>query len=276
MLSSLIVPRPIAMISTVDEDGTVNVAPYSYFMPVTGQPPLLAVTMGGRRESDPTPKDTWRNASRTGEFVVNVTTDAMRAHIETAAMEFPAGVSEIDALGWHTLPSVKVSHPSIAESPAHLECRVHQVVDLGTDDLAYSTVHVVFAEVVCITMDESICTPDLRIDPQALAPVGRMTFPWFVRARGDALFPLERVPYSQYERSSSAMGIDEVPAADAVDGWVARDNRPIDPAVMASASRSQSTLGPELRRLRAIEPDAAPFGSFDFGTVAPARQEDVR
>jgi flavin reductase (DIM6/NTAB) family NADH-FMN oxidoreductase RutF len=221
--------------------------------------------MGGRRESDSSPKDTWRNTSRTGEFVVNVTTDSMRAHIETAAMEFPAGVSEVESLGWHTIPSVKVSHPSIAESPAHLECRVHQVVDLGTDDVAYSTVHVVLAEVVCITMDESICTPDLRVDPHVLAPVGRMTFPWFVRARGDALFPLERIPYAHYDGAAdSSNGIDERTDAP-VAGWVAHDDRPMDPTVMASAARSQSTLGPALQRLRSSAPEAAPFGAYDFG-----------
>lgn len=203
MLSSLIVPRPIAMITTAGEDGTINVAPYSYFMPVTGSPPLLAVTMGGRRESAPSPKDTWRNASRTGELVVNITTDAMRSKIEMAAMEFPAGVSELEAVGWHTVPSVKVSHPSLAESPAHLECRIHRVVDLGEDGVAFSTVHLVVCEVVCITLDESICTPDMRVDPQALAPVGRMTFPWFVRAKGDALFPLERIPFADYERTGA-------------------------------------------------------------------------
>lgn len=207
MMSSLIVPRPIAMITTAGEDGTVNVAPYSYFMPVTGEPPLLAVTMGGRRESDPTPKDTWANASRTGEFVINVTTDSMRSKIEMAAMEFPSDVSELEALGWSTIPSVEVGHPSLAESPAHLECRIHRVVDLGDPEIAYSTVHLVLAEVVCITMDESICSEDLRVDPQALAPIGRMTFPWFVRASGDALFDLERVPYKVYESTGTHPGM---------------------------------------------------------------------
>lgn len=201
LLSSLIVPRPIAMISTAGEDGVVNVAPYSYFMPVTGQPPLVAVTMGGRRESSPEPKDTWRNVERTGELVINTTTDAMRDKIEVAAMEFPRDASELDVLGWHTVPSVKVGHPSIAESPAHLECRVHRVIDLGDDDVAFSTVHLVLAEVVCITMDESICTPDLRVDPHALGAVGRMTFPYFVRAGGDALFEQQRVPYADYART---------------------------------------------------------------------------
>lgn len=199
MLSSLIVPRPIAMITTADEDGTVNVAPYSYFMPVTGEPPLLAVTIGGRRESEPSQKDTWRNASRTGELVVNVTTEAMRDKIEMAAMEFPAGVSELDAIGWHTTPSVKVTPPSLAESPAHLECRIHEVLDLGTTGVAYSTVHLVVCEVVCITMDESICSPELRVDPHALAPVGRMPFPYFVQAKGDSIFELERISFAEYQ-----------------------------------------------------------------------------
>jgi len=198
MMSSIIVPRPIAMITTADEDGTVNVAPYSYFMPVTGEPPLLAITIGARRASSDEPKDTWRNASRTGELVVNITTDAMRDKIEMAAMEFPAGVSELEAIGWSTIPSVKVSHPSLAESPAHLECRIHEVFDLGTRGVAYSGVHLVVCEVVCITMDESICTPDYRVDPHALAPIGRMTFPSFVRAKGDALYQLERIPYAAY------------------------------------------------------------------------------
>ena len=200
MLSSLLVPRPIAMISTVGADGVVNVAPFSYVMPVTGSPLLVAVSIGGRRESSPEPKDTWVNASRTGEFVINTTTDAMRHKIEAAAMELPGVTSELDLLGWHQKPSRKVGHPSIAESPAHLECRIHTVVDLG-DDVAFSTVHLVIAEVVCIVVDDSVCSPDLRVDPHALAPVGRMTFPWFVRASGDALFPQERVSYADYDRT---------------------------------------------------------------------------
>lgn len=201
MLSSLIVPRPIAMISTLGADGVVNVAPFSYVMPVTGRPPLVAVTMGGRREATPEPKDTWRNTARTGELVINVTTDAMRHAIELAGMEAPGDVSELDLLGWHAVPSQVVGHPSIAESPAHLECRVHTVLDLGDDGVAFSTVHLVVAEVVCIVVDESVCSPDLQVDPHRLAPVGRMTFPWFVRAAGDALFPQERVPYDAYLRT---------------------------------------------------------------------------
>jgi flavin reductase (DIM6/NTAB) family NADH-FMN oxidoreductase RutF len=200
LLSSVIVPRPIAMISTLNVDGSVNVAPFSYFMPVTGHPPLIAVTMGGRQERADRPKDTWANASRTGEFVVNITVAGMADGIETVAIEFPYGVSELDVVGWHTVPSVKVSHPGLAESPVHLECRVHRIVDLGDEGVAFSTVHLVIAEVVCITLDDSVCSPALRVDPDRLQPVGRMTFPRFVHAHGDALFALERVSWDEFRR----------------------------------------------------------------------------
>lgn len=206
LLSSVIVPRPIAMISTANADGSVNVAPFSYFMPVTGHPPLIAVTMGGRHERVDEPKDTWSNASRTGEFVVNITVEAMAAKIEAAAIEFPYGVSELDILGWHTTPSVKVAHPGLAESPVHLECRVQQVVDLGDDGVAFSTVHLVIAEVVCITLDPGVCVGELRVDPQRLRPIGRMTFPQFVSAYGEALFALERITWEDYLRTGLLPG----------------------------------------------------------------------
>jgi flavin reductase (DIM6/NTAB) family NADH-FMN oxidoreductase RutF len=206
LLSSVIVPRPIAMISTMNTDGTVNVAPFSYFMPVTGHPPLLAVTMGGRQERADQPKDTWSNSSRTGEFVVNVTVAGMADKIETAAIEFPYGVSELDVLGWHPVPSVKVGHPGLAESPVRLECRVHRVVDLGDTGVAFSTVHLVIAEVVCITLDESVCSGPLRVDPDRLQPIGRMTFPGFVQAYGEGLFSLDRVSWDQFQAPAAADG----------------------------------------------------------------------
>lgn len=209
MLSQVVAPRPIAMISTACEDGSVNVAPYSYYMPVTGRPLLVAVTMGARRDCDGRPKHTWENTRRTGEFVVNVTTDALRDKIELAAMEFPDGVSELEHAGWTAIPSQRVAHPSIAESPVHIECRVHQVVDLGDAAVSGSGVHLVIAEVVCIVLDESVCSGDLRVDQAQLAPVGRMGFPWFNRAIPESMFQLERVPYAQFARSGGASGGDE-------------------------------------------------------------------
>jgi flavin reductase (DIM6/NTAB) family NADH-FMN oxidoreductase RutF len=196
MMSQIIAPRPIAMISTANADGLVNVAPFSYFMAVTGRPLLLAVTMG-LRASDAGEKDTWRNVQRTGEFVVNSTVDSMRTQIEIAAMEFPHEISELDVVPWTPIPSQRVSAPSIAESPAHMECRVHRTMELGEPGVRASQVHLVVAEVLCIVMDESICTPDYRVDQRAFAPIGRMGFPHFTRTAA-GLYQQTRIPYEEY------------------------------------------------------------------------------
>lgn len=196
MLSQVVAPRPIAMISTADELGRPNVAPYSYFMAVTGQPLLVAISMG-LRESDLQEKDTYRNAMASGDLVINLTVDRLRNQIETAAMEFPPGVSELQALEWTTISSQRVSSPSIAESPVHLECHIHKVVDLGSAGVLCSGVHLVIAEVVCIVLDETVCMADGRVDQKKLAPVGRMGFPWFNRTIEDSMFQLDRVPYSE-------------------------------------------------------------------------------
>lgn len=198
MLAQVIGPRPIAMITTVDDHGVVNVAPYSYFMAVTGDPMLIAVTMGSLRTIDSEPKHTYANTMRKGEFVVNVTHDRMYPHIETAAMEWPKDRSEVDAIGWSTIPSQVVEPPSLAESPVHMECRVHQIVDLGDQEVVHSGVHVVFAEVVCLTLDESVCTPEFRVDQKALMPVGRMGLPFYNRAIPESLVEVPRIPYEEY------------------------------------------------------------------------------
>lgn len=198
VLSQVVVPRPIAMISTADADGNVNVAPYSYYMAITGKPMYVAVTMGALRVSDGAPKHTYENTMRAGEFVINVTTARVDQQIETAGMEFPKEISELSELGWTTIPSQMVTPPSIAESPAHLECRVHQVVDLGDPAVQGSGVHLVIAEVVCITLDESVATADYRVDQLALAAVARIGFPYYTRVTENSVYELERIPYDQW------------------------------------------------------------------------------
>jgi flavin reductase (DIM6/NTAB) family NADH-FMN oxidoreductase RutF len=204
VLSQLVVPRPIAMISTADEGGVVNVAPFSYYMPVTGKPMLIAVTMGALRDCDGQPKHTYTNALRSGDFVVNVTSGRFAADIETAAMEFPRGESELAALGWTALASARVSSPSIAESPAHLECLVRRVIDVGDLDVHGSGVHIVLAEVICITLDESVATADYRVDQRALSPIGRMGLPYFTRVDETSLYELERIPYAESRMAGGA------------------------------------------------------------------------
>jgi flavin reductase (DIM6/NTAB) family NADH-FMN oxidoreductase RutF len=205
LLSQLVVPRPIAMITTLDPDGGVNVAPYSYYMPVCGEPPLIAVTVGAQRQDTPEPKDTWLNIERTGEFVVNVTTVEIAEHIEAVAREYPRGVSEMDVAGWQAVPSQVVDTPSLADSPAHLECRVREVIDRGDHTTCFSGVHIVLAEVVCITTDDSIMSAPGRIDPTRVKAVGRMGFPWFVAAGEESVFHQDRVSYAELDRAADPL-----------------------------------------------------------------------
>ncbi|WP_371573000.1 flavin reductase family protein [Streptomyces sp. NBC_01314] len=201
LLSQLVVPRPIAMITTLDPDGGVNVAPYSYYMPVSGEPPLIAVTIGALRQDTPQPKDTWLNIERTGEFVVNVTTVEIAEHIEAVAREYPRGVSEMDVADWRAVPSQVLDTPSLADSPAHLECRVHEVIDRGDHTTCFSGVHIVLAEVVCITTDDSVMSAPGRVDPTRVRAVGRMGFPYFVAAEEESIFHQERVAYAELDRA---------------------------------------------------------------------------
>jgi NADPH:quinone reductase-like Zn-dependent oxidoreductase len=91
-----------------------------------------------------------------------------------------------------------VTSPSIAESPAHLECRIHREVPLGEPGVPASEVHLVVAEVICVTLDESICTADFRIDQTAMASVGRMGFPWFTTATPESMTVIPRYTYEEF------------------------------------------------------------------------------
>jgi flavin reductase (DIM6/NTAB) family NADH-FMN oxidoreductase RutF len=195
LLSQLVVPRPIAMITTISPTGVLNVAPYSYYMPVCGEPPTVAITIGTRRSTEEAPKDTWANLQSSGEFVINLTTHAIRDHIEAAAREYPEHVNEADVAGWTFVPSQIVAPPSLAESSAHMECRVREVITRGDENLPYSGVHIVLAEVVCITIDDEIAEGPNRIDSTKLNVVGRMGLPYFVQASPDSIFVQERIAY---------------------------------------------------------------------------------
>jgi flavin reductase (DIM6/NTAB) family NADH-FMN oxidoreductase RutF len=196
LLSQLVVPRPIAMISTAGPAG-FNVAPFSYFMPVCGEPPTVAVTIGAVREATGAPKDTWVNVEATGEFVINLTTTALAEHIETVAREYPAEVDEAAVVGWQYHASEVVAAPALAGSPAHLECRVAEVISRGDPLSCFSGVHIVLAEVVRVRVAEELLVDGGRhVDPIRVAPVGRMGFPYFVAASGERLFRQERIAYA--------------------------------------------------------------------------------
>ncbi len=169
--TSLIVPRPVGWITTVGADGLVNLAPYSFFNAVVRSPPVVAfaangLTRGGEQ------KDTIQHLRRHGEFVVNIATVALCDPMVTTARELPAMTSEVTAAGLSLLPGRVVSVPRIAESPAHLECRLHAIQELpgpaGRNWL-------VIGHVVGIHIRHELFT-DGRVDLAKMQPLARLGY----------------------------------------------------------------------------------------------------
>lgn len=194
LLSQLIVPRPIAMVSTRDANGVGNLAPFSYFLPITGDPPLVGISFG-MRETDRGTKDSYDNLMACGNFVINVCSGVFADHLEDLAKEYPSDVDEAALHGFTLVDSRQVSSPSVGEALASLECVVHQTVPLGSE---LAPVVLVVGEVVCAVIDDSVLeSPDLdhpRIDLQALSPIGRSGARTFIRTTPDAVYhqPRER------------------------------------------------------------------------------------
>jgi flavin reductase (DIM6/NTAB) family NADH-FMN oxidoreductase RutF len=166
-----ILPRPIGWISTVDAAGQTNLAPFSFFNAVASRPPtvLFCPTI---REFDAGPKDTLRNVRTTGEFVVNIVTEALAEAMNISSTEFPADVDEFRAAGLTAAPSVAVTPPRVAESPIHFECRVQQIVEVGDEPGGGS---LVLGRIVHMHVDSSVLLQDDKIDLSVLRPIGRLS-----------------------------------------------------------------------------------------------------
>ncbi|MGP3998876.1 flavin reductase family protein [Streptomyces sp. 8N706] len=144
LLTSVVVPRPIAWVSTVSADGTDNLAPHSFFTISCVEPPVVQFTSVGR-------KDSLRNIEATGEFVVNLAPERLFEQINATATDFPPGVSEFDAVGVAREPSLRVKPPRVADSPVALECELHSTLRLGDSTVVLGTVvHAAVAEDVVV------------------------------------------------------------------------------------------------------------------------------
>ncbi len=177
LMTGLIVPRPVALVSTVDGAGVRNLAPYSFFAGVGSNPPtVLFCPSLTAPPSAPTPdhpddrKDTLRNVEQTGEFVINIVSEAIAHPTNLSAASVPPAVDEFALAGLTPIPSEVVRAPRVAESPAQLECKLLQIVFTGQ---GVGAGVVVLGQIVRFHV-----RPDLidnyRIDPQGLDAVGRM------------------------------------------------------------------------------------------------------
>ncbi|RZU38201.1 flavin reductase (DIM6/NTAB) family NADH-FMN oxidoreductase RutF [Fluviicoccus keumensis] len=184
LAASLVVPRPIAWVSTLGRDGIINLAPYSFFNIVSSDPLYVLISVGQRE--DGSPKDTARNILETGEFVVNLVTEDLIRAMNISATDFPANESELAAAGLHAAPSQCLGAPVVAEARASLECRLHSSQPLGNSTL-------LIGEVVMMNVADEFLAAGL--DVPGFTPVGRMGSPaWYCRT-GDR-FEMSRVPYS--------------------------------------------------------------------------------
>jgi flavin reductase (DIM6/NTAB) family NADH-FMN oxidoreductase RutF len=185
LMTGMIVPRPVALVSTMDRAGVANLAPFSFFSGVGANPPTvlfcpaLRAAEGTGTGRSAMRKDTLRNVEETGEFVINVVSEAIATAANASAADVPPEVDEFVLAGLTAVASEAVRPPRVAESPAQMECRLLQVIYTGR---APGSGVLVLGEVVRFHLREDLME-DFRVDPAGLDAVGRMAGNTWVRTR---------------------------------------------------------------------------------------------
>lgn len=242
-------PRPIAWASTVDADGRPNLAPFSYFNVFSTRPPLLIFSPNhaGRTGA---PKDTYLNVKAVPEVVINVVTYGLAEHSNLTSAGYGHGVNEFDKAGLTPLAAETVRPFRVAESPVQFECRVRQVIELGSGGGAGN---LVLCEVQRLHVAEAVLDSEGRIDIHKLDLVGRWGGPYYVRAHGEAIFALQR------PTAKPAVGIDGLP------DWLRAHPELTGRELAALAGAERLPTPEELATYRAAHPQAT-------GTTAELRQ----
>ncbi len=185
LLTGIVTPRPIAWVTTVDSQGVVNLAPFSFFNTFGANPPVVVFSPTLRR--DGTKKDTLMNIEATGEFVVNASVASLAEKVNQSSKEIPTGQSEVELTGLHTTPSQFVKPPRITESPAALECKVMQIIPVGNSAIS---ANLVIGEVVAIHVDDSVLDENKRVDPRKIQTIARLGAEFYCHTSD--LFELKR------------------------------------------------------------------------------------
>lgn len=171
LLTGAILPRPIAWVSTVDpQTGVVNLAPFSFFTGVSVVPPMVAFAVERRHGVK---KDTVRNVEATGEFVLNLVTSQLAEAMVISAQDLPPEQSEVDVAGLKMLPGDAVKVPRVAESPVHMECKLVQILELGS-----SPHSLVIGEVVQFHIRDDLYENG-KIGVTRLNALGRLAGDWY-------------------------------------------------------------------------------------------------
>src|SRR5438874_13407529 len=197
LLVSTVVPRPIALATTVDRDGRVNAAPFSFFNAVSSVPPVVVL---GISPGDPNStgagdgyKDTERNIRDTGEFVVNLVDEALAERMNICAVDFPKGIGELEKAELHPVASVEVKPPRIAEAPVSFECKRITGLSLGSR----STLEV--GRVIHIHIRDDLVDPEkFYVQTDKMRLIGRMHGRgWY--ARTSDLFLMDRISFADWK-----------------------------------------------------------------------------
>lgn len=190
LITNLVVPRPIAWVTSLNQDGVINLAPFSFFNAVGANPLYVIISVGQNNAGEP--KDTARNIQSSGEFVVNLVTEDLFDAMNISAAEFPSAESELAAANLHTAASVCIKAPRVAEAHASLECKLHSAQALGANTLF-------IGEVVMFHVADELLGPRLHIEN--FLPIGRLGSP-SVYCRTTDRFDIARVSYAQWNRQA--------------------------------------------------------------------------
>lgn len=168
LIVGAVIPRPIGWVTTIDADGTPNLAPFSFFNLVSSAPPMLMVAPSGRRGGGD--KDTLANVRVVPELVHHVVDEAHADVMNATSAELPRGESELSHVGLDTVPSDLVRPPRLATAAVAMEARVTQIVPVGED----SSYHMILARILKVHVRADLLGPDGRIDPERLRPIARL------------------------------------------------------------------------------------------------------
>ncbi len=171
LIGNTIAPLPVALISTIGQDGTHNVAPFSFIAPVCPKPPTICVSIGLRRGQK---KDTLRNIEFSHDFVVNVVDETLISHAIQASSDYPSGIDEIKEVGLTAVSSEKVKSPRVAESRVSLECRLVQKLEILEELREGQGLRaIIFGEVVLAHIKDEVWVEG-KVEPSLLRAVGRL------------------------------------------------------------------------------------------------------
>jgi flavin reductase (DIM6/NTAB) family NADH-FMN oxidoreductase RutF len=176
-----ILPRPIAFVSSLDEGGNANLAPYSFFTAICADPMLVCFSPM-RKGKDGSKKDTLTNIENTKEFVINIVSEEFVEKMNNCAIEYESGVDEFEQVGLTKKESITVKPPGVSESKVQLECVLHEVLHFGDHPGAGS---LVIGKVECVRIDDELYY-DGKIDSEKLKPVGRLAGQMYTKPLSDS------------------------------------------------------------------------------------------